>query len=152
MPNAIEMFRAQRDAADQVHARLTDVASLLHELQAQVVALTGNRQLRDLLHEEQTLAARTETLLTQLQYVRECEVRRYWPAVWRRWALASAFALASAWTAGAGYGWATREVVVNAAPRTPAELATLVQRTMATMTPAERRQLELLMKGQRPPR
>ena len=152
MPNAIEMFRAQRDAADQVHARLSDVASLLRELQAQVAALTGNRQLRDWLHEEQTLVARTEHLLAQVQYVREQEVHRYWPAIWRRWALAFAFALMSAWAAGAGYAWAAREGAVAETPRSAAALAELVARRMATMTSAERRQFESLLKQRPSPR
>lgn len=146
MPNAIEMFRAQRDAADQVYARLTDVAGLLKELHAQVLALAENRQLRDVVREEQTLLARTDRLLTQIQYVREQEISRYWPAVWRRWALALVFALASAAAAGAGYASATRTQVACETPCSPADLADMVARRLATMTSGDRRQFDALMK------
>jgi hypothetical protein len=146
MPNAIEMFRAQRDAADQVHARLTDVAGLLKALDTQVVALAENRQLRDAMQEEQTLLVRTERLLSQIQYLREQEVSRYWPAVWRRWMLALVFALASAGAAGAGYAWATRTNMASQTPGSPADLADFVARRLATMTSVERRQFDGLLK------
>ena len=32
MPNAIDLFREQREAADQVHARLTEISTLLWQL------------------------------------------------------------------------------------------------------------------------
>ena len=110
MPNAIEMFRAQRDAADQVHARLTDVAGLLNELQMRRSShVAGNRQLRDVLHERADAGGahgdpadcRSDTSASRRS-------RGIWPAVWRRWVLALVFALASAAAAGAGYAWATR--------------------------------------------
>src|SRR5262249_34398310 len=39
---------------------------------------------------------------------RQQELTRFWPAVWRRGVLPAAFALTSAWAAGAGYAWVTR--------------------------------------------
>jgi hypothetical protein len=39
--------------------------------------------------------------------LREEEMRRYGPGIWRRWAVALVFALWSAFAVGAGYGWAT---------------------------------------------
>ena len=147
MPNALDMFRAQREAADQVHARLTEVGVLLNELRTQVDAVAGNPQFRALLQDEQTLLTRTETLLTDVRHVREQEVGRFWPAVWRRWALALGFALASAATAGAGYAWATRPYATELKTlRSRTAFADAVARRIATMTPAERRQFEALMK------
>jgi len=148
MPNALDMFRAQREAADQVHVRLGEVAALLSELQARVDTVAANREFRALLQDQATLLARTETFLTQVRYVREQEAGRFWPAVWRRWVLAVAFAVASAWAAGAGYAWAARPYLAELeALRSRVDLAdAIVSRTM-TMSAAERRQFDALMKG-----
>ena len=45
MESALETFRAQREAADQVHARVTEVAQLLEQLTRQVDAVAGNADL-----------------------------------------------------------------------------------------------------------
>jgi hypothetical protein len=146
MPNALDMFRAQCEAADQVHARLTEITVLLNELRTQVDAVAENRQFRALLQDEQTLLARTESLLTDVRHVREQEVGRFWPVVWR-WVLALVFALASAAAAGAGYAWATRPYAAELeALQSRTDFADAVARRMATMTPAERRQFEAFMK------
>ena len=79
--------------------------------------------------------------------VRDDEVRRFRPAVIRRWALALVFALASATGAGAGYAWATRPYQAElAALRSRMEFAEFVEHRALTMTPAERRQFDALMK------
>lgn len=149
MPNALDMFREQRDAAHQVHARLGEVAALLGQLQAQVDAVAGNRQLRALLQDEQSWLARTQAVLAEVRQLREQEVARFWPAVWRRWVLALAFALASVTGAGAGYAWVTHPDVKELDRlRSRAELADTITRRMLAMTPAERRQFDVLMKWQ----
>jgi hypothetical protein len=43
MHSALDAFRAQREAADQVYARLIEVARLLEQLTKQVDAVAGNR-------------------------------------------------------------------------------------------------------------
>ena len=43
MPSAIDVFREQREAADQVHARLTDIATLLGQVRQQVNGLALNQ-------------------------------------------------------------------------------------------------------------
>ena len=149
MPNALDMFREQRDAAHEVHARLQKVAALLKRLQDQVDAVADNAALRTLLKDEQTWLARTEAVLTEVRQLREQEVARFWPAVWRRWVLALGFALASTAAAGAGYAFATQPYARELdALRSRAELTDAITQRMLTMTPAERRQFDVLMKWQ----
>ena len=147
MPNALDMFREQRDAAHDVHARLQEVAALLNRLQEQVDAVAGNAQLRTLLKDEQTWLVRTQAMLAEVRQLREQEVARFWPAVWRRWLLALMLALASTAAAGAGYAWATQPHASELnALRSRAELADAITRRIIAMTPAERRQFDALMK------
>jgi hypothetical protein len=149
MPNALDMFREQRDAAHEVHARLEEVAALLNRLQEQVDAVAGNAQLRALLKDEQTWLARTEAVLAEVRQLREQEVLRFWPAVWRRWVVALVFALASTAAAGAVYSFATQPYARELdALRAGAELIDAITRRMLTMTPAERRQFDGLMNWQ----
>ena len=153
MPNALDMFRAQREAADQVHARLREVAALLSELQARLDTVAANREFRALLQDHATLLARTESFLTQVRYVREQEAARFWPGVWRRWVLALGFALAAAAVAGAGYAWATRPYAAELAElRSRAQLADAIARRTMTMSPAEKRQFDTLMQWNAPAR
>ena len=51
MQSALDTFRAQREAADQVHTRLTEVAQLLERLTREVDAVAGNADLRAVLRE-----------------------------------------------------------------------------------------------------
>lgn len=108
MPSALDAFRAQREAADQVHARLTEVAQLLEQLTKQVDAVACNAELRAVLREERDWLRQTQQLLADVRYFREQERLRFWPGVWRRWVLALVFALASAAAAGAGYALVER--------------------------------------------
>ena len=147
MPNALDSFRAQREAADQVHARLTEVAVLLDRLRTQVEAVAGNAELRAVLRDEQAWLARTQDVLVRVRHFREEEMLRFWPAVWRRWVLALAFALASASAAGAGYAWATQPQAAELELlRSRSELADAVAQRLTTMTSSERRQFDSLMK------
>ena len=153
MPNALDTFRAQREAADQLHTRLTEVAVLLNHLRTQVEAIAGNTELRAVLRDEHAWLARTQNVLADVRHFREQEVSRFWPAVWRRWVLALAFALASASAAGAGYARATRPYVAELEVlRSRSDLADAIARRMMTMTSSERRQLDSLMKWTEPRR
>ena len=108
MPNAVDMFRAQRDAAEAVQRTLHETTALLIALRQEVDRLVGDEHLRGLLRDERALVDRADAFLHQVRWFREREIARFWPAVWRRWLLAVAFALASATAAGAGYTWITR--------------------------------------------
>jgi hypothetical protein len=148
MNNALDTFRAQREAADQVLARLTEVAQLLEQLTKQVDAVAGNADLRAVLRDERDWLRQAQHLLVNVRHFREQERLRFWPGVWRRWALAVLFALVSAAAAGAGYaGWTEPYAVQLTEIRTRVEFADAIASRLATMTPSERRQFDLLMKS-----
>src|SRR5215470_1020673 len=107
MQTALDAFRAQREAADQVHARLTEVAELLEQLTKQVDAVAGNADLRGVLRDERDWLRQAHKLLVDVRNFREQEKLRFWPGVWRRWLVAVVLSLASAAAGGAGYSWWT---------------------------------------------
>ena len=146
MQSALDAFRAQREAADQVHARLGEVAALLEHLTRQVDAIADNAELRAVLRDERDWLCQAQQFLADVRHFREQERLRFWPAVWRRWVLAVVFALASAAAAGAGLAWQTRLDSI-AFDRLLAEQNSLRESgaRMSTMTPAERRQFYMLI-------
>ncbi len=147
MSSALDAFRAQREAADAVHARLTEVATLLRDLREETHALANNEALRKLLQDEQTWLVRAEHTITSIRHHREWEVHRFWPAVWRRWAVAAAFVVLTAAAAGAGYALIARPYETELATlRARVEFLDAVARRVLMMTPAERRQFDALMK------
>jgi hypothetical protein len=153
MPSALEVFRAQREAVDQVHARLTEVAELVGRLQAQVDAIAQNQAFLQVLRNEEQWLESAQRTIAEVRAFREEEVRRFWPAVWRRWTVALFFALASAAAFGAGYAWAARPYEAELASlRLRVELLDTVAQRVVTMTPAERRQFDSLMKWTLPAR
>ena len=148
MSNALDAFRAQREAVEQVHARLTEVGELLRRLQGQVDSVAQDQALRDLLREEQSWLDRAQRTIADVRSFREDEMRRFWPAVWRRWAVAVVFALAGAAAFGGGYVWASQPYQGELASlRSRVELLDFVAQRVITMTPSERRQFDALMKG-----
>jgi hypothetical protein len=147
MSSALDAFRAQREAAEQIHARLTEVADLLRAIRSEANVIAQDEPLRKLLQEEQTWLLRTQDLIRQVQYFRELETSRFWPAMWRRWAVAALFALAAAAAFGAGHVWASRPYEAELATlRFRAEVMDAVGARILTMTPAERRQFDVLMR------
>ncbi len=153
MSSALDAFRAQREAADAVHARLTEVATLLRDLREETHALANNEAFRKLLQDEQTWLVRAEHTITSIRHHREWEVHRFWPAVWRRWAVAAAFVVLTAAAAGAGYAWIARPYETELATlRARVEFLDAVARRVLTMTPTERRQFDALMKWDAAPK
>ena len=147
MSSALDAFRAQREAAEQIHARLTEVADLLRAIRSEANVIAQDEPLRKLLQEEQMWLARAEDLVRQVRYFREAEASRFWPAMWRRWAVAALFALAAAAAFGAGHVWASRPYEAELATlRFRAEVMDAVGARILTMTSAERRQFDTLMK------
>jgi hypothetical protein len=148
MSSALDVFRAQRQAAEEIHARLVETSALLRTITEETHALAHNEALRTLLQEEQTWLARAEHLIGTMRRHREWEVQRFWPAVWRRWAVAAAFAVLTALAAGAGYGRVARPYEAELATlRSRVELLDLVAQRVFQMPPNERRQFDALMKG-----
>jgi hypothetical protein len=147
MTNALDAFREQRVAAGQVYAVVRETSALISELQTQVKALSGMDELKALLQQEERWLRETERAVAQVRCLREEEMRRLRPAVIRRWALALVFAVVSAAAAGAGYAWITWPHEAElAALRSRTEFTELVERRVLSMTPAERRQFDALMK------
>ena len=147
MSSALDAFRAQREVAEQVHARLTETADLLRAIRTETNALAHDDGLRKLLQEEQTWLLRAEDLVRQVRYFREAETSRFWPAMWRRWVVAALFALAAAFAFGAGEAWSGRPYQAELASlRFRVEVLDSVAARILAMTPAERRQFDDLMK------
>src|SRR5258708_17679842 len=115
MPTALDTFRAQREAADGVYARLTEVSQLLHQLRGQADALARNDELHAVLKREQSWLDQAQRTIEEARRWRLQEMQRFWPGVWRRWALALVFALASAAAARAGYAAVTRPYAAEVA-------------------------------------
>ena len=151
MPNALDAFRAQREAADNVYARLVEITDLFARVQSQADAVTANAELRALMRQEQTWLERLQAAIADVRRFREQERRRFWPGVWRRWVLALGFALVAAAAAGAGYAWATRPYAAELAElRSRVQLADAIARRTMTMSPTERRQFDALMRWNAP--
>jgi hypothetical protein len=150
LTNALDVFREQQDAARQVHAQLVEVAVLIERLQAQIAGIANDRELREVLREERLWLEAAQRATEDARRWRIEEQRRYWPGVAYRWFTALAFALLSAVAVGTGYGWIAKPYAAELdALRPQAELGQLVEQRLITMTPAERRQLDALMKWKR---
>ena len=150
MSSAIDVFREQREAADQVHERLTEVSQLVGQLRQQVNALAMNDELRKVLREERDWLAAAQLAVSEVRCFREQEMLRFWPGVIRGWAVALVFALASAAAAGASYAWATKPYAAELEElRSRLAFLGVVEHRFVTMTPAERRQFDALMKWNR---
>lgn len=147
MPSAIDVFREQREAADQLHTRVQEISVLLDRVHHQLDALALNGDLRTMLRQEQDWLTRAQLAISEVRSFREQEMLRFWPGVLRRWIVALVFALASAAAAGAGYAWWTKPHASQLeALRSRLQFATSVEDRVLAMTPAERRQFDRLMK------
>jgi len=147
MSNALDAFRAQQAAFQEVSDHLKDVSDLLARLNDQLTEIAHDKDLRAVLQTETSWLAATERAISQVRAWRIEEARQFWPGVIRRWVPATALALISAFVAGAGYAWATKPLVAELESSRPrAELGLFVEHRMSTMTAAERRQLDALMR------
>ena len=151
MPNALDVFREQQKAAGLVFERVQQISEMLAAIRKQVDGLLPNDELRDLLRNEQRWLTDAQRAVSEVHAWREREVTRFWPAVWRRWVVAAALALASAFAAGAGYAWATRPYATELAQlRSRAEFVESVERRILALNPAQRKQFEAFVLS--PPR
>ena len=152
MANALDAFRAQREAADKVHARLSEVSALVARLREQVDGLALHPELKATLRDEQMWLDQAQRTIEQVRQWREMESRRFWlPVLWR-WVLAGAFALASAGLAGASYAWVTEPYAAELERlRSETRFSAFVERRLKTMTPAGLREYERLMRMPKAP-
>ena len=147
MPSAIDVFREQREAAEQLHARVQEISALLDHARQQVNALALNEDLRTMLRQEQEWLTRAQLAISEVRSFREQDMLRFWSGVVRRWTVALVFALASAVAAGAGYAWWTKPYAAELATlRSRAEFADFIEHRIAAMSSAERQQLERLLR------
>ena len=145
MPNAIDAFRAQREAAEAVYERLQEIAGLLAKVRQEVDAVAGNAALRTLLQREETWLTQASRTITEVREWRELEARQFLPGVARRWAVALVFALASAWIADAGYAYVAKPHEDELRDlRARAAFVESIEDRVITMTPAERRKFDEL--------
>jgi hypothetical protein len=101
-----------------------------------------------MLQDEATLLQRTERVMAEVTRVREHELARYWPGVWKRWAAAVVLSALTLASFGAGYAWTSRPYDAELESlRGRVELLDFVAQRVLTMTPSERRQFDGLMKG-----
>src|SRR5437899_1332880 len=105
MPNALDMYRAQQTAANEVHAKLSEVAALVLRVRVEVNALTQDHRIQEMLRQEQTWLEQAERTVNEVRRWRDLEAHRFWPGVVYRWTIALAFALCALWVSGAGYSW-----------------------------------------------
>jgi hypothetical protein len=108
MSNALDALRAQRDAVEQVHARLGEVATLVRALRTEIEAIGQDRAFREVLRDETTWLDQAERTTAEVRRLREQELSRFWPGVWRRSAAAFVLSLATLASCGAGYALASR--------------------------------------------
>ncbi len=152
MGSALDTFRAQQEAAERIHERLSEVAVLLGHVHRQLDLLAHDEDLRAVLQQERAWLESAQRTVAEVRAWREHERLRFWPGLVRRWAIALVFALASAAVAGAGYGWVTNPHAAELATlRSRAEFADFIEHRIIVMTPAERRQLDALMRWDTPP-
>jgi hypothetical protein len=119
----------------------------------QLDLLAHDEGLRAVLLQERTWLESAQRTVSEVRAWREHERLRFWPGIVKRWAIALAFALASAAVAGVGYGWVTEPYAAELATlRSRAEFADFIEHRIITMTPAERRQLEALIRLDTPPK
>jgi len=147
MANALDTFREQRVAVGHVYAALRETSELIRGLQSQVSALTRIDELKTLLQEEDRWLHEAQRVVAEMRRLRDEELRQLRPAVIRPWVLALIFALASAAATGAGYAWWAQPYQAElAALHSRMDFAESVEHRAITMTPAERRQFDALMK------
>jgi hypothetical protein len=145
MPNAIDMFRAQREAADAVHERLQEIAGLLTHIRNQVDAVAGNAELRAVLQREEAWLSQASRAVSEVRAWREREARQFWPGVAWRWVLTLVFALAAVWIAGAGYAYFAKPSEDELRElRARAAFVESIEDRVLTMSPAERRAFDEL--------
>ncbi len=150
MSTALDLFRAQQAAVEQLLERAQELGGRIGQVQAQVDALTHDPHLRAVLQDERRWLECAREVINETRQWREQEARRYLPALAYRWIAALGFALVSAHVVGLGYARVARPFAAELdALRPRAELGLLVEHRMTTMTVAERRQLDILMNWKR---
>ena len=80
MPSAIDVFREQQEAAEQLHGRLQEISALLGQVRQQVRALALSEDLRRVLRDEQDWLTRAQLAVSEVRSFREQDMLRFGPA------------------------------------------------------------------------
>jgi hypothetical protein len=151
MPSALDLFRAQQQAAEAVYAQLQAVAALLADLRKEADALQRTDELKRLLERQERWLVEARETVTQVEWARENDMHRFWRGVVLRWGVAAVFAIAAAAAAGAAYVAFTRPYDRELEQlRNQAAFGQFVEQRALSMSAAERRQFDALMRWPRP--
>ena len=151
MSNALEMFRQQREAVETLNSQVVRLGVAIAQARADLDALARHESLRSLLAEEQRWLQRTEDAVRAVRVWRTEDAQSYWSGVVKRWIVAGVFAWVSAAIAGATYARVVKPFAdENAYLRLRHDFVESLERRMLQLTPAERRQLDTLLKGALP--
>ena len=149
MRSTLDAFKAQQQAAEALHAKLAEVATLMSTLQPQLERLRVDQQLRETFDAESRWLAQVQALVKDVRTFREAEFRWFRLGVLWRWAMACLFALAAIGVGQAVQVWADKPYSEELDRlRAQAAFAEVVQHRISSMTPAERQQFDRLMKLQ----
>src|SRR4051812_32159881 len=108
MSNALDLFRAQQAAVQQLLERTKELSGRIEHVQAQVHALTHDLDLRAVLQDERQWLDRARQMVDETRHWREQEARLYLPVLAYRWIAALGFALLSTYVFGWGYARITK--------------------------------------------
>jgi hypothetical protein len=147
MANTLDAFKAQLKAAETLHAKLTEVASLVSALHSQLDGLRVDQQLKETLDAESKWLTHVRELVADVRAFRHVEYRRVRVSLLWRWAMPFGFALACSASMGGGLLWAWQPYAAELTRlRAQAQFAELVESRVAAMTTVERQEFERLMK------
>lgn len=143
--SALDTFRAQQEAVEAIHQRLQDVASLLHRMNTSIDAVAQNADFKQLLTREESWLREAQKTVADVSAWRARQARQSWLRI-GRWIAVAMFAIGVATAAGVGYAWITKPYVAEINDlRARMEFAEYVERRVVEMTPAQRRQFDVLM-------
>jgi hypothetical protein len=147
MSTALEMFRQQKAALDELLEQARRLAISIETVRAALTEIAKHDGLRTMLVEEQRWLQRTEDAVREVRAWRADDGRHPWRRLAGQWATATVFALLTSSAAGAGYAWAARPYTEEIARLQSREaFASALEARMLRMTAAERSQLEALLK------
>jgi hypothetical protein len=147
MTTALEMFRQQKAALAELQQQARSLDTAIASVRSELTAIANHDGLRTLLVDEQRWLQRTEDAVREVRAWRADEGRHPWWQFAGRWVVAMAFALLASSAAGAGYVWAARPYAEEIDYlRSRESFASALETRMLRMTPAERAQLETLLK------
>jgi hypothetical protein len=130
-----------------VYERLQKMSAVLTVVRTQVDAVAGSAELRAYLQRQEAWLTQASRTVSEVRAWREHEARQFLPSVARRWVLVRLFALAAAWIVGAGYAYATKPYDLELRElRARSTFVEAIEDRVLTMTPADRRKFEELLR------